>query len=167
MPKNRNSCKSHHSHHSHDSHHSNNKRIEVLFYNTPLVNTWTNLSGEVVLFSKLISVKSDTYLSIDSTIAAELTTVGGTAFNTFRLYVDNAQVNQVGSETESPTFAPGLSTATLQWAGLFAHKKHILIRVTAQITQGTATTTTSNVNNAIGRFLGSKSAVLRISKFQN
>jgi len=137
------------------------------FIKTPKTTSWLVADNEKVIFDEQICLGPCRNLSVDVVISAEIAGVLGEnakAYNTYRLYIDDIKVCQSGYETEtSADHAPGLSTASLIWAGHFSCKELITVKVTAQLTEESPSNAlvNSNVNNSLGRFQGSKGAFLK------
>jgi len=143
----------------------------IKFNKKPKNTSWTATDAEKTIFEETICLGPCKQISIDSVICAELSGLTGegepTAYNTYKLYIDDVQVCQSGFEAESDQFAPNLATASLIWGGNFSCKNMVTVKVTAQITvQGTSTNiVTSNIHNSIGNFQGAKGAFLRVLNF--
>lgn len=143
----------------------------IKFVKSPLLNMWTVNSTEVTLFEELVAVSANRQVAIDSVISAEISglTVGDnddpvTAYNVYKLYINNVKVAQSGYEADTDQYAPNLATCSLIWGGNTSHTMTNVIKVTAQLIQQgiSSTEASSNISNSIGNFKGAKCASLRI-----
>jgi hypothetical protein len=57
-------------------------------------------------------------LVVDAAICAWISQVGGSAFNTYTLYVNDQAVSRGGFEAELDNFGPNLETSSLLWSGI-------------------------------------------------
>ena len=131
-------------------------KTSIKYFQNPLSLIW--IDGEVTLFEQTIYLHDKRTILIDASITSEI--MNGPGYNTFRLYIDNVQVTQGGYEAELPVFAPNLSEVSLTYGDkLSCRRRKVTVKVTAQITGAGAA---SNVDNTIGRFIGTKGAFLRI-----
>jgi len=120
-------------------------------------NTGSGL--EVVLFDESVKLAGDPIqvVLIDTAISAETNNPG---YNTYRLYIDGQQKTQGGFQDSGNN----LGSVSLTWAEHASCKHQLCVKVTAQLVT-TGSQVTSNVDNNIGNFRGSKGATLRIVTF--
>jgi|694.fasta_scaffold49812_4 hypothetical protein len=148
------------------------QKTGLRFLKTPKLNTWTEADNEITLFEEIICLGPCRLVSIDSMICAEISGLTSSdsnpsAYNTYRLYIDNVQVCQSGFEAETDELAPNLANSTLMWGGNISCKHSIIVKVTAQltVTVPSESLVSSNVNNSVGNFQGSKGSALRVLTF--
>lgn len=146
------------------------------FFNNPQRTSWTQTDGEVTLFKKSVS---NNQFSLFFSIATEMNFVSapflGTAYNIYRLYVDDklvAQSGYQGSFDMGLTLYNKFETSTLAWSGcakdgcscyVCCYKNvnpKIKIKVTVELIS--ELNFTSDVNNLTGNFQGCKGAFLRV-----
>lgn len=139
--------------------------IRIHFLNAPKKKKWTKNDREVILFDEQINLSVTKQLLVDASISAEITN-SPSAYNRYRLYINNRQVTQGGYEAESDIFAPNLSSTTLTWGGKVNSNcdcNFIFARVKLTVQTFGTGNSTSNVDNSSGNFKGAKSCVLRVT----
>ena len=143
----------------------------IKFVKAPLLHTWIVADLEVTLFEEKVLISAGRQVAIDSVISAEISglTVNEnddpvTAYNVYKLYINNVQVSHSGFEADTDQYAPNLSSCSLMWGGNTSHTTTNTIKVTAQLIQqgNSSTIANSNVSNSIKNFRGAKGASLRI-----
>mgnify|MGYP006898472572 CR=1 FL=1 len=152
----------------------NNSKTNITFTKCPKIKSWTADDEEVTLFSERICLGPQRQIVIDSIICAEISGLvttepnsSATAYNNYKLYIDDTKVSQSGFEAENDKYAPNLSSSSLMWGGHISCKNCVTVVVTAQlyVTSPSTSLVTSNINNSIGSFRGTKEASLRVLLF--
>jgi hypothetical protein len=144
----------------------------VFFYNDPCPQTWRATDGEVTIFEKKYLVDKDANILVDASIAAEISPSTISAYNTYKLYINDEVQSRGGYEAEGDLFDPNLETSSLIWGGSFAcsctSRVCLKVRVTAQLQvpppegPGPVPIYASNIDNNVGNFKGAKGAHLRV-----
>lgn len=139
---------------------------KVKFFPCPITTTWGFTEGEVVLFEKVIKLRSNKCFNVDASFTTEIT---GPGFIIYKLYINGCNVAQSAFEAQSPVVSSTLDNSILIWGGCFPKQDCITLRITAQIGLNIFTDVNiiqnliANVDNTTGGFQGAKGATLRIT----
>ncbi len=139
--------------------------IKIHFLNAPKRKRWTKADREVILFDEQINLSVTKQLLADVSITAEITN-SPSAYNRYRLYINNKQVTQGGYESEADLFAPNLASTSLTWGGKVTSScdcNFIFARVKVTVQTFGTGNPSSNVDNSSGNFRGAKACVLRVT----
>lgn len=127
--------------------------VTSFFSTTPIVTVFSTIETDLFVAEFNLDPTERYAVLIDFVIAAQITPTNLFSHNTYRMYVDDIVTTQSGFESDG--IAPELNTSSLIWGANVSKKQTITVRITAQTSVGT-----SNADNNIGKYQGSKGAAL-------